>query len=84
MEYVPSVFDAIQWLVAEDINVVEPSANGAHDLDADYDGKGGLIWVFKILAPLWLVARMGWVTWLGRVVLLMVQEWMFKGGLIAL
>ena len=35
MEYVPSVFDAIQWLVAEDINVVEPSANGAQDLDAD-------------------------------------------------
>ena len=36
MEYVPSVFDAIQWLVTEDISVVEPSANGAHDLDADY------------------------------------------------
>lgn len=36
MEYVPSVFDAVQWLVAEDIFVVEPSANGAHDLDADY------------------------------------------------
>ena len=36
MEYIPSVFDAIQWLVTEDISVVEPSANGAHDLDADY------------------------------------------------
>ena len=35
MEYVPSVFDAIQWLVAEDINVVEPSANGSQDLDAE-------------------------------------------------
>lgn len=33
MEYNPSVFDAIQWIVAEDINVVEPSANGSHDLD---------------------------------------------------
>ena len=33
MEYNPSVFDAIQWVVAEDINVVEPSANGSHDLD---------------------------------------------------
>ena len=33
MEYVPSVFDAIQWLVAEDINVVEPSGNGAQNLD---------------------------------------------------
>ena len=35
IEYIPSVFDAIQWLVTEDINVVEPSANGAQDLDAD-------------------------------------------------
>ena len=28
IEYIPSVFDAIQWLVAEEISVVEPSANG--------------------------------------------------------
>ena len=38
MEYVPSVFDAIQWLVAENINVVEPSANGSQDLMQN-DGK---------------------------------------------
>ncbi len=39
MEYVPAVFDAIQWVTASGIHVVEPSANGAHDLDdAQWDG----------------------------------------------
>ena len=35
IEYIPSVFDAIQWLTAEGIVVVEPSGNGAADLDND-------------------------------------------------
>ncbi len=33
IEYIPAVFDAIQWLTAEGIVVVEPSGNGAADLD---------------------------------------------------
>ena len=35
IEYIPAVFDAIQWAVAEGVSVVEPSANGAADLDAE-------------------------------------------------
>ena len=54
MEYVPSVFDAIQWLVAEDINVVEPSANGSQDLDAER-WEGWFDLTVRILVPLWLV-----------------------------
>ena len=39
MEYVPSVFDAIQWVTAQGIIVVEPGANGAQDLDTSvWDG----------------------------------------------
>ena len=81
MEYVPSVFDAIQWLVAEDISVVEPSSNGAHDLDAEY-WEGWFDLDVQDSGAIMVGGSYGVGDLTGRVVLLMVPEWTSKGGLI--